>query len=124
MIFKTLSMWSDLMKSLVPKSLRVVMIYTLVGMSLEIVKNMLKGQIQRAWLQLMHCAPYPRILVDIQEQVVRLIQMMSELDKKQQRTTRDRGGGDKSIRVNPETSGGRQEEKLKSDGGGNEQSLR
>ncbi|KAG1840415.1 hypothetical protein C8R48DRAFT_679587 [Suillus tomentosus] len=54
------------------------------------VKNMLKGQIRRAWLQLVRCAPY--------------------LKRKQWRTTKGRGGGDKSIGINPKMSGGRRED--------------
>lgn len=50
--------------------------------------------------------------------------MMSKLKRKQRRTTRDRDRGDKSIGVNFKTNGGRQEGELKSDGEGNEQSLR
>ncbi|KAG1846965.1 hypothetical protein C8R48DRAFT_677753 [Suillus tomentosus] len=88
---------------------------------LLVVKNMLKGQIQRAWLQLVRCAPYLKgvgrcpesdvrcagITVNVREQEIRLIRTKSELERKQWRTTKGRGGGDKSIGINPKTSGGR-----------------
>ncbi|KAG1809838.1 uncharacterized protein HD556DRAFT_1452289 [Suillus plorans] len=108
------------------------------------VKNMLKGRIRRAWLQLVRCAPYPSmcpllpravercpkvtgrcpegigqcpesdvrcvgIPADVWEQEIRLIWTKSKLERKQRRTTRGRGGGDKSIGIDPKTSGGRRE---------------
>ncbi|KAG1874043.1 hypothetical protein C8R48DRAFT_669673 [Suillus tomentosus] len=69
------------------------------------VKNVLKGQIQRAWLQLVCCTPY----LNVREQEIRLIQTKSELEREQRRTTRGRGGGDKSTGINPKTSGGQRE---------------
>ncbi|KAG1879958.1 uncharacterized protein F5891DRAFT_991480 [Suillus fuscotomentosus] len=101
------------------------------------VKNVLKGQIRRAWLQLVtgrcpegvgrcpegvgrcpegvgrcpesdvRCAGIP---ADVREQEIRLIRTKSELERKQRRTTKGRGGGDKSIGINPKTSGGRRED--------------
>ncbi|KAG1875251.1 hypothetical protein C8R48DRAFT_669544 [Suillus tomentosus] len=46
---------------------------------------------------------------DVREQEIRLIQTKSELERKQWRTTRGRGGGVKSIGFNPKTSRGRRE---------------
>ncbi|KAG1879017.1 uncharacterized protein F5891DRAFT_991510, partial [Suillus fuscotomentosus] len=98
------------------------------------VKNALKDQIRRAWLQLVCCAPNFRglsnnvqrlpddvrralgdvrcvgIPADVQEQEIRLIRMKSELERKQRRTTKGRGGDDKSIGINSKMSGGRRED--------------
>ncbi|KAG1843248.1 uncharacterized protein F5147DRAFT_655278 [Suillus discolor] len=50
------------------------------------------------------------IPADVREQEIRLIRTKSELERKQRRTTKGRGGGDKSIGINPKTSGGRRED--------------
>ncbi|KAG2148136.1 uncharacterized protein EDB93DRAFT_1103805 [Suillus bovinus] len=55
---------------------------------------------------IVQCAGIP---VDIREQVIRLIRTMAELERKQWRTTKGRGRGDKSIGIDPKTSGGRRE---------------
>ncbi|KAG1842585.1 hypothetical protein C8R48DRAFT_678984 [Suillus tomentosus] len=49
------------------------------------------------------------IPADVREQEIRPIRTKSKLERKQWRTTKGRGGGDKSIGINPKTSGGRRE---------------